>query len=71
MKIVLEIDQNNRDLKENDLIIFKDNKWQVIQKDKFLKPLYEENQKLETKCIKIEKNLLELAKILKEKNNND
>ena len=70
MKIVLDV-QLNGELKENDIIVFKNGKWQVMSKTKFFANNLEAqrlvNQATDKKIKALEKNLVELAKIIKEK----
>ena len=70
MKIVLDV-QLNGELKENDIIVFKNVKWQVMSKTKFFANNLEAqrlvNQATDKKIKALEKNLVELAKIIKEK----
>ena len=70
MKIVLDI-KLDKDLKENDIIVYKNGSWTVISKESFLaKSLNDqrlENAKLEEHIKKLQNDLVNLAKIVKEK----
>lgn len=70
MNVVLDIELNG-ELKENDMIVFKNGKWKVVSKESFIsKYLVDQkkvNDRLEKKINELEENLLKLAKIVKEK----
>lgn len=66
MKIVLDVELN-REPKENDLIVFKGGKWQVITKKEFLASQEKINLNVDEKLKNLEENLVKLAKIVKEK----
>lgn len=66
MKIVLDVELN-REPKENDLIVFKGGKWQVITKKEFLASQEKINLNVDEKLKDLEENLVKLAKIVKEK----
>jgi len=66
MKIVLDVELN-REPKENDLIVFKGGKWQVISKKEFLASQEKINLNVDEKLKDLEENLVKLAKIVKEK----
>lgn len=66
MKIVLDVELN-REPKENDLIVFKGGKWQVITKKEFLASQEKINLNIDKKLKDLEENLVKLAKIVKEK----
>jgi hypothetical protein len=66
MKIVLDVELN-REPKENDLIVFKGGKWQVITKKEFLASQEKINLNVDKKLKDLEENLVKLAKIVKEK----
>lgn len=66
MKIVLDVELN-REPKENDLIVFKGGKWQVITKKEFLANQEKINLNVDEKLKDLEENLVKLAKIVKEK----
>ena len=81
MKIVLDL-KTSETLSENDIIVYKDDSWCVISKESFLANHTNENRKkekelddkinlvksnLEEEIKKIQKDLVSLAKIVKEK----
>lgn len=66
MKIVLDVELN-REPKENDLIVFKKGKWQVISKKEFLASQERFNQDFADKLENLKDDLVKLAKIVKEK----
>ena len=66
MKIVLDVELN-REPKENDLIVFKGGKWQVITKKEFLASQERFNQDFADKLENLKDDLVKLAKIVKEK----
>ena len=77
MKIVLDL-KVDRDLRDNDIIVFKDNAWRVISKESFFARhneaqarevlmLQKNDKKLALEIEKLQKDLVELAKIVKEK----
>ena len=70
MKIVLDL-KINREPKENDLIVYKNGQWCVLSKESFLaktegKQMLK-NQEFEKRIEKLQKDLISLAKIVKEK----
>lgn len=66
MKIVLDVELN-REPKENDLIVFKKGKWQVISKKEFLASQERFNLDSSKKIDELKNDLVKLAKIVKEK----
>ena len=70
MKIVLDI-QLDGELKENDIIVYKDKKWKVVSKESFFAKHNEKQNKeigsLKKDVEKLKKDLVNLAKIVKEK----
>lgn len=68
-KLVLDV-KIDRDLKENDIIVYK-NGWTIVSKKDFLASelvkLKDQNVELEKKIEKLEVNLKKLATIVKEK----
>lgn len=66
MKIVLEIEQN-RELKEDDIIIYRNGKWCITSKNYFLNEIGQKQDSLENRVSDLESNLLKLAQIVKEK----
>lgn len=66
MKIVLDVELN-REPKENDLIVFKKGKWQVISKKEFFASQERINLDSSKKIDELKNDLVKLAKIVKEK----
>ena len=66
MKIVLDVELN-REPKENDLIVFKKGKWQVISKKEFLASQERFNLDSSKKIDELKNDLVKLAKIVNEK----
>lgn len=75
MKVVLDVETNSINPKENDILIFKDGKWKAISKESFLAGINNELAHLNEftidaikKDIKdLEEDLGRLAKLVKEK----
>lgn len=69
MKLVLDIEE--QELHENDIIIFKNGRWEIISKNSFLAEISKEHNlsvlENEKRFERLEKDLVELAKIVKEK----
>ena len=70
MNIVLDV-KNAKEIKENDILIYKNGKWTIVSKESFFASYLEEQRKLNNKyeehIEKLEKDLVNLAKIVKEK----
>ena len=70
MKIVLDVKSNDK-LKENDLIVCVNGQWSVVSRESFLTPYVnrqrEKNFEFEREIEKLQKDLVALAKIVKEK----
>ena len=70
-KLVIDVEINEKLLKENDIIVYRDSKWQVISRDsyigEFLTKQNDKNEEVEKRIEKLENNLLKLAQIVKEK----
>lgn len=66
MNIVLDV-SCGKELKENDVIVFKNGKWQVISKEMFFANCDKKQFELARKIAKMEKDIVSLAKIVKEK----
>lgn len=70
MKIVLDLNVD-REPKENDIIVYKNGNWIVISRESFLAKYINaqrlKNKKLENDIEKLQKDLVNLAKIVKEK----
>lgn len=70
MKIVLDLNVD-REPKENDIIAYKNGNWIVISRESFLAKYINaqrlKNKKLENDIEKLQKDLVNLAKIVKEK----
>lgn len=70
MKIVLDVKSNDK-LKENDLIVCVNGQWSVVSRESFLAPYVnqqrEKNLEFEKEIEKLQKDLVALAKIVKEK----
>ena len=70
MKIVLDVKVNGQ-LKENDILVFRNGCWTAISKESFLAKVVSEqkmkNEKYEEEISKLHSDLVSLAKIVKEK----
>lgn len=70
MKIVLDLKLDGQP-KENDVIVYKNGQWRVISKESFLAKSKErqmlKNKEFEKQIEKLQKDLISLAKIVKEK----
>lgn len=70
MKVVLEI-KTDKELTNDDIIVSKNGCWQITSKEAFLSKIKEAQrntkQELLGRIERLEKNLVELAKIIKEK----
>lgn len=70
-KIVLDIEIDEKFLKDNCIIVYRDKKWQVVPRESYLgdvvAKLVDKHIELEERIDKLEDNLLKLAQIVKEK----
>ena len=67
MKIVLEVKTIDEALRNNDIIVYKNGGWTAISKESFFAKQKEVNKSLDERLSKLEKDLVNLAKIVKEK----
>lgn len=70
MKLVLDVKDKN-EIKENDLIVYKNGNWEVVSRESFLAKYINDqrllNKEYKQKIEKLQKDLVNLAKIVKEK----
>ena len=66
MEIVLEV-ETKRELREDDVIVRKGGKWKVISKESFFAEQFKWNMDCEAEIKQLQNDLVELAKIVKEK----
>ena len=71
MKIVLDIEVDVSSLNNNHVIVYRNGRWTAISKESFLSRELKEqratNEELSARIKKLEANLVELAKVVKEK----
>jgi hypothetical protein len=70
-KLVIDVEMDEKFLKDNCMIVFRKEKWQVVTRDSFIGEFVQaqndKNNQYEQRIKKIEDNLLKLAQIVKEK----
>lgn len=67
MKVVLDV-KANRELQENDLIVYKKGGWFVVSKKNFFDEQLKKNYDFKIKIEELQNDLKELAKIVKGQN---
>ena len=70
-KLVIDVEMDEKFLKDNCIIVYRDKKWQVVPREsyigEFINAQNDKNHQLEQSIKKLEDNLLKLAQIVKEK----
>lgn len=70
-KLVIDIEIDEKFLKNNCIIVYRDKKWQVVPREsyigEFINAQNDKNHQFEQSIKKLEDNLLKLAQIVKEK----